>query len=231
VAVALAALALLLTLAGCGSGPAAAPAPPPLPPAGQLLNQASTAMASVKSTSVAVTVDPALSSMAVRSANGKLTADGQAAGTATVSQGGQAVEFQFVITQGRLWLRGPTGQYQQLPLALAAGVYDPTAVLSPDKGLPALLRTAQNGTTEAEEQVNGAPAYRVRATLNPNVTASLVPGLSGATNGLVWIDKATSRVVKAQIDVPTNGQQGGPTAPVTVTLSDFNAPVSITPPS
>jgi lipoprotein LprG len=60
----------------------------------------------------------------------------------------------------------------------------------------------------------------------------VVPGLSGTSAGTVWLDKATSRLVKAQLDVPTtSGQQNAPTAPVTVTLSDFDAPVTITPPS
>jgi lipoprotein LprG len=56
-----------------------------------------------------------------------------------------------------------------LPLTLAANIYDPTALLRPDRGIPALLHTATNGVTEAEENVNGAPAYRVHATLSPNL--------------------------------------------------------------
>ena len=41
----------------------------------------------------------------------------------------------------------------------------PDGAARPDRGMPALLHTATNGVTEAEENVNGAPAYRVHATL------------------------------------------------------------------
>jgi lipoprotein LprG len=229
----LTAVALLLALAGCTSGGVGSrPAPPPLPPAAQLLGNAAAAMASVHSASVNLQVDPALTALPVRSATGKLTSTGDATGTATVSQGSATSELQFVITQGTLFLKGPTGGYQPVPLALAAGIFDPTSLLSQDRGVPALLRSAANGATEAEEDVNGAPAYRVHATLDPKLMDSVLPGLTGTTGGRVWIDKSTSRLVKAQLDVPTTpGQAGGPTAPVTVTLSDFNVPVTVTPPS
>jgi lipoprotein LprG len=223
-------VALLLALAGCGSV-RSRPTAPPLPPAADLLSKSASAMAGIRSTSVNLHVDPTLTDIQIRSATGKLTSTGDATGSATTSQGGSTVEFQFVITKGILFFKGPTGKYQPLPLALAARIYDPTVLLNPDRGIPALLRTATNGTTEAQEDVNGAPAYRVRATLSPDLVNSIVPGLSGISTGRVWIDKATSRMVKAQLEVPTTpGQQGGPTAPVTVTLSDFNAPVTIAPP-
>ena len=47
----------------------------------------------------------------------------------------------------------------------------------------------------------------------------------------MWVDKATSHLLKAQVQVPvSDGDPKSPTAPVTVTLSDFDAPVSITAP-
>jgi lipoprotein LprG len=186
-------------------------------------------MAAVRTVAIDVQVDPALNTIPVRAANGKLTATGDAVGTATLNQGTSSVEFNFVITQGTLYLKGATGRYQRLPLALAAAIYDPTALLSPDRGIAALLRSANNGTTEASEDVNGVPAYRVKAALDPNLVSSVVPGLSGASTGTVWIEQATSRLLKAQIEVPNPA--GGAPAPVTVTLSDFNAPVTVTPPS
>ncbi|WP_028938626.1 LppX_LprAFG lipoprotein [Pseudonocardia spinosispora] len=233
-----AAFILLLGLTACSS---AAPAGPTLPPAPELLNKAATAMSAIKTTAVDIQVDPTLTSIPIRSANGKLTSTGDAIGTATLDQGSGTYDFQFVITGGRLFLKGPTGHYQQLPLALAASIYDPTALLSPDRGLPALVRSANNAVTEAEEDVNGAPAYRIRASLDPTLVSSVLPGLSGTSSGKVWIDKATSRLVRAQLDVPTAPSDpaptssaaapGGPTAPVTVTMSDFDAPVTITPPA
>ena len=191
-------------------------------------------MAGIHSAAVELAVDPALSNLQIRSAHGTITSTGEATGSATINQGGggAAVEFQFVIAKGSLYLKGATGGYQQLPLSLAASVYDPTALLSPDRGVPALLRTATNGVTEGEEDVNGTPTYRVRATLNPNLIGSIMPDLAGTRTGTVWLDKVTSRMVKAQLNVPTAPDKpNSATAPVTVTLSSFDAPVTINPPS
>jgi len=218
--------ALLLALTGCGGG---GPSEPPLPAGPELLAKSASAMAAVRTAAIDVQVDPALSTLPVRSATGKLTASGDAIGTATLNHGSSPVEFNFVITKGTLYLKGPTGRYQRLPLALAASIYDPTALLNPDRGIAALLRTATNGTTQAREDVNGVPAYRVHANLDPNLVSAVVPGLAGANSGTVWVDQAGSRLLKAQVEVPNPA--GGAPAPVTLTLADLNAPVTVAPPS
>lgn len=216
---------LTVLLSGCGGGPPA----PTLPAAADLLTRSATAMAATKTLGADIQVDPRLQSLPIRAANGKLTSTGDATGSATLNQGGSSVELQFVIAAGRLYLKGPTGQYQQLPLAFAASIYDPRALLSAERGIPALLRTATNGNTEAREDVNGVPTYRVRAGLDPALVGSVLPGLTGTSGGTVWLDAANNRLVKAQLDVPTSA--GGPTAPVTITLSDFDAPVTVAPPA
>jgi len=223
----LAALAALLALTGCSGGQSA------LPNAADLLNRSAAAMASVRSADVDVQVDPSLSTVPIRSAAGTLTAGGQAAGKATVAEAGSTAEFNFVITGHSLYLKGPTGPYRQLPLALAASVYDPTALLDPRRGLPALLRSAaaSSPTTEATEDVPG-PTYRVKANLDPRLVASVVPGLLDAQDPIpatLWLDQKTSRLVKAQIQMP--GEQGAPPASVTLALSHFDQPVSINPPA
>lgn len=216
--------AVLMALVGCG-GPSA----PPLPAGPDLLSKAATAMAAVRTVAVDVRVDPALNTLPVRAATGKLTATGDAIGTATINQGTSTVDFNFVVAKGTVYLKGPTGSYQRFPLAMAASLYDPTALLSPDRGIAALLRTATNGVTQAREDVNGVPTYRVQANFDPNLLSAVVPGLSGANSGTVWLDQADSRLAKAQIQVPN--PSGGPPAPVTVALSDFNSPVAVTPPA
>jgi lipoprotein LprG len=217
-------LAALVTLAGCGG-----PSEPPLPAAPDLLGKAASAMAAVRTVAVDVRVDPALTTLPVRAANGKLTATGDAVGTATLNQGSSTVDVNFVVAKGTVYVKGPTGTYQRFPLALAASLYDPTALLNPDRGLAALLRTASNGVTQAREDVNGVATYRVQASFDPNLVASVLPGLAGANSGMLWLDQASSRLVKAQIQVPNPA--GGAPAPVTVALSDFNNPVSVAPPS
>ncbi|HEY2204579.1 MAG TPA: LppX_LprAFG lipoprotein [Pseudonocardia sp.] len=232
----LAALALLVTVTGCQSGaPTAAgpPPPPPLPQGAELLTKAATAMEAVKSAQLSVQVDPALTTVPIRSAQGVLTATGQAKGTATLSQGSDNAEFTFVIADQSIYLKGPTGGYQQLPLALAAGIYDPTALLDPARGVATLLRSANSAKTEAAEDVDGVPTYRVHATLDPRAMSSVVPGVTpppeSPPTGTVWLDQRTSRMVKATLLVTT--APGARPAPVTVALSHFDEPVTITPPS
>ena len=226
----LASLVLALGLTGC-STPAPSKPAEVLPAAPEVLAKAADSMAKIKTVGVDVQVDQALTAMTIRSATAKLTAAGESQGTVVIAQGNSNVEFQFVVAKGTLFLKGATGGYTPLPLSMAASVYDPTALLRPDTGIAALLRTATGATTEASDDVNGVPSWRVRATLDQRIATSVVPGLSGAATGVVWIDKATSHLLKAQVPVPvTEGDPKSPTAPVTVTLSDFDAPVTITPP-
>jgi lipoprotein LprG len=214
----------VLGLTGC-SGPAE-----PLPSAPQLLSQAADAMAKVSTVSLDAQVDPALTALPIRSAAAKLTNTGEATGTAVLNEAGNPVEMQFVATRGTLFVKGPTGAWQRIPLALAAGIYDPSALLRRDSGVAALLRTARDGVTEASEEVAGRAAYRVRANLDRAALQSVVPGIA-ADSGLVWLDKETSRMLKAQVDVPVaQDDPRGTKAPVVVTLTDFDSPVAVTPP-
>jgi lipoprotein LprG len=226
----LASLVLAIGLSACSTPGPSKPAEV-LPAAPDVLAKSADVMARIKTVAVDVQVDQALSALPIRSATGKMTAAGESQGTVVIAQGNSNIEFQFVVAKGSLYLKGATGGYQQLPLSMAASVYDPSALLRPDTGIAALLRTATGATTEASDDVNGVPTWRIRATLDQRIAASVVPGLSGAATGTVWIDKATSHLVKAQVQVPVNeGDQRSPTAPVTVLLSDFDAPVTITAP-
>lgn len=219
-------LAAMALLAGCTSSPPAEQ----LPAAGELLAKSATAMSTVKTAAIDIQVDEALTSVPIRTAAGTLTSAGDARGTATLAQGGSLAEFEFVITQGDLYLKGPTGGYRKVPLVFASGIYDPSAILKPDSGVARLLATTADATTQAREAVDGVDSYRVRATLDQDAVASLVPGISGRVSGLLWLDVATSRLVKAQLDVPTD-TGGSATAAATVTFADYDAPVTITPPS
>jgi lipoprotein LprG len=229
----LASLVLALSLTGCTTLTSSSQAQPAevLPAAPEVLAKSADTMAKIKTVAVDVQVDQALTALPIRSATGKLTAAGESVGSVVIAQGNSNLEFQFVVTKGSLYLKGATGGYQQLPLSMAAGIYDPTALMRPDTGIAALLRTATGATTEASEAVNGVSAWRIRATLDQRIAGSVVPGLTGAATGLVWVDKATSHLLKAQVAVPTvEGNPQSTTAPVTVTLSDFDAPVTITAP-
>ncbi len=217
---------LLLTIAlvaGCGGGGTTN-----LPQAADLLRQSAQAMRGVTSAHLAIRSDPALTVVPVRNLQVDLVRSGDAKGNGEVMEFGQLLELQFVLTGDTLYLKGPTGGFQKEPASTITSVYDTSAVLDPQRGVSRLLATATNSQTEAREPVNGRDAYRVRATFDPQVVTTLVPGLSGPLSGAVWIDAANSQLLQVRFDVPTGS--GGAFAPVFVTLSNLNAPVSITPP-
>jgi lipoprotein LprG len=90
------------------------------------------------------------------------------------------------------------------------------------------MKTAKNPTTEAIESVNGHDAYRVAVTPDPAAITSLVPGSGAGTTGKVWIDTTTHRLSKGVFTVPGSGSNKGAT--VTITLTNYNAPVTVNAP-
>lgn len=224
-ALAIALLAVLATLAGCTSSAADLPAGP------DLLARAGEAMRGVRTAAVSAEADPGVTAVPLRSAQASVTADGQLDGTAVVALfGGPPVEYRFVVTGGTLYLAGPTGGFQQLPLASLRGVFDPTALLSPAGGLARLLGEAKGVTTEARETVDGVDSFRIAATFPQATVATVVPTVQADVPATIWVDAATSRLVHVRLMLPDAGP-GTKGGPLTVRFADYDAPVTITPPA
>jgi lipoprotein LprG len=197
------------------------------PDGATLLSESATAMENVQSVHFTLTANGSINGLQLHSAEGDLKKSGDAKGSATVDEGA-LISLEFVIIGETIYLKGPTGGYQSLPLALASTVYDPSAILDPDRGVVKLLRTATNAKTVAKEQVAGADAYKV--TFTPDITAlgALVPGATAGSTATVWVDAATKRTVKGEFVWPAAGGNAGGT--VTITFSDFDKPVDISAP-
>lgn len=227
----LALLSVLVALAACtpdkpktsGNSPAAA-----LPAGATLLTESAAAMRDIKTAQFLITADGTIAGLSLRRAEGTLTKEGSAKGTAQVDQGGLNVELTFVIVGDKIYLKGPTGGYQTLPLSLAASVYDPSAILSPDRGIAKVLSTATGATTEASEAVGGKDAWRVAVAVNSTDLQTIIPGVTGTVPGKVWIGSADKRLLKATFTLPPAGDAKGGT--VTVTFTAFDAPVTISAP-
>jgi lipoprotein LprG len=199
-----------------------------LPAGDALLKDSAAAMHDVKTAQFKITSDGPIAGLSLRKAEGTLTREGNAKGTAEIEQSGQPVEVEFVIVGDKIYLKGPTGGYQALPLALAASVYDPSAILNPDKGIAKVLSTATNAKTEATENIDGTPTYRVAATMNAADLVTVVPGVTDPVPGKLWISTVDKKLLKAAFTLPSSGDNKGGT--VTVTFSNFDAPASITAP-
>ncbi|HEY2765837.1 MAG TPA: LppX_LprAFG lipoprotein [Pseudonocardiaceae bacterium] len=213
---------VMALLTSCG-GQTADQKAPPLPGGASLLGDSANAMRTVMSTRVAITVDGDLPDLPIKAAEGQITKDGSAKGTASVDFGAQPYEVSFVIIGQDLYLRGPTGGYKQLSTSSAFLVYDPTVILNPDRGVAAVLAHGTGAKTEGRESVNGVDSYRVRASFSGQSLAKLVPGFTQGKTAEVWIATNGFRLQQAQF--PTkNGS-------ITFHFSDYDAPADISPPS
>jgi lipoprotein LprG len=221
--------ALTVSMSACEnkSSPNNAPGGP-LPAAADLMSKSETAMTNVQTVHFVLTINGALPNIPINKADGDLTKAGDAKGTATVSLLGSSIETEFVIAGGQYYIKGPTGGFQQMGNAAAVG-FDPSSILDPTRGMVHLMQTATGATTEAQETVAGRSAYKVAATADPTAVAALIPGATGTIPGELWIDASTYQVLKGTFQLP--GANGGKTVPVTIELSNFDAPVTISAPT
>ena len=190
-----------------------------LPAGDTLVQDSATAMREIKSTKFLITADGEIAGLSLRRAEGTLTKEGSAKGTAQVVQAGATVELVFVIVGDKLYLKGPTGGYQTLPVTLAATVYDPSAILDPDRGIAKVLGSATGAKTEASEPVDGKDAWRVAVNTTGTELSGLIPGGTGSIPAKLWIAAADKRLLKATFTL------SGGTA--TVTFKEFDVPVTI----
>jgi len=220
-------LVLLVAVSGCSGSsgtptPASTTAPPPT--ASEILAASATAMAEVTSAAFSLTVDGQLPSVTVQSAKGVLNADGDAQGTAAIVQFGQLIEVEFVLAGGQLYIKGVTGGFTQVPASLAGSVYDPSAILDPTRGVAKVISSVQSPTIAGSE----GDSWLISGSVPADVAAGLVPGITDDVTGLFTISKGSSELTSA--DLTLDGVDGKP-ATVKVELSDFNEPVSISPPN
>ncbi len=218
-------IALLAVLVAAGCGPKKE-APATLPAGSELLSKASTKMKEVTDAHVVITVDGTLPNLPMKKADGVLTRAGDAKGTVQLEQFGLLVELSFVIANKTAYLKGPTGGWANQPMSQLTGVFDPAAVLDPDRGVANVLATATNGTTQGKETVDGKETYKVSATFSDAAMAQLLPGIGTGVTGNVWLDTADSTLRKAAFVVPGAGQP----ATVTITVDQINAGATISAP-
>jgi lipoprotein LprG len=217
-------LALALTV-GCSGGGADAAKNPP---GGQVLQQAANVMRNV--TSLSFTLRPSGDpNVNVKSVDAKLLKNGNSQGSVQVTELGMPIQLDFVVLGKTVHYKGLTGGWATEPLSKVAGIYDPSAVLDPNRGLVQLLLTAKNAETKAKEKVSGQDCYRVHATLSQAALSRLVPGMTADAPSDIWVATAGDHVLKAEVDVPS--KTSGKTGKVIITFADYGTPFNITAPA
>ena len=213
----------LLLAGACDGDGGGEPAKKPDFDAAQTLRQSAQAMGALKSTAFTVKSEGTTPVM-VKGGDMKLLRDGDAEGTLTVEQQGQTVEMKVVAVSDSIFLDAGTGGWRKLPKALAASVYDPSAVLDPERGIAKLLTSAAGPRAEAVEEVSGKQTNRIAVTLPKDQVAGLIPGIGTDLAGQVWVDRADHRLVKVRGAFPKG--QGA----VVITFTEFDAPYKISAP-
>jgi lipoprotein LprG len=213
---------------GCTSGGSASTAN--LPAASTLLANAGSSTRSVSSVHFSIVVNGTLAGVPIQNADGDLNAQGQAKGTAKIALLGQLTQVDFVLVNRTFYIKGPTGGYQKVAASLAGSLFDPTAILDPNRGIAKVLTQTQGAQTQARESVNGVDCYRITGKVAKGVVAALIPGISQDVTATLWVTADSRNLpVKASFAVPGSGGSQGAT--VDVTFSNVNQPVTVTAPA
>jgi len=222
------ALLIAASLAGCSKDKQSGD----LPNGATLISDAAAKTRTIKFAHIKIDTEGEVSGLPVRRAEGDLLRSGDAKGSIQLAQLGVLVEYQFVVLGKDIYLKGVTGPYQKIDASVAAQIYDPTAILDPDRGIAKVLSTATNPTTEAQEKVDGKDAYRVAVGLSGDAVAALVPNIQGQVTGKIWIDKNTKDMLEAVLTVPgpTSGPNSGKSGTVTITETNIDVPVTVSAP-
>lgn len=216
----------VLVLAGCSGGTSTAD----LPAATTLLHNSGAAMRSVTSVHFTITVNGTLPGVPIQNADGDLNAQGQAKGSAKISEFGQFLQVDFVLVDKNFYLKGATGGYQRIPAALAGQLFDPSVILDPNRGVANVLSNVRGASTQDKETVNGTECYKITGKVGKDIVTALVPGITADVGSTIWVAADGKNLpVKAEFAVPGSGGSQG--AKVDVTISNVNAPVTVTAPA
>jgi lipoprotein LprG len=179
-------LAILLT-AGCAGSPDTRG---PFPAGAELVREAATSFASVRSVHFAAGVNGVLPDFPLRLIEGDATLDhgGSATGTADVQDGEGHVKFPFDVRDGQGSL--PEG-------------YAVSAFLGPAGGLKRLLDGVTGAKTEGKENVDGAAALRVGGRVPAAVAHSVLAPVDADLDVKVWVsDGEPRRFVRLWVQIP-----------------------------
>jgi lipoprotein LprG len=213
---------------GCTSGGSANTTN--LPAASTLLASAGNSTRSVSSVHFSIVVHGTLAGVPIQNADGDLNSQGQATGSAKIALLGQLTQVDFVLVNRTFYIKGPTGGYQKIAASIAGNLFDPTAILDPNRGIAKVLTQTQGAQTQGRESVNGIDCYRITGKVDKGVVSALIPGIGQNVDATLWVSADNKNLpVKAEFAVPGSG--GGQGATVDVTFSNFNQPVTVTAPA
>ena len=167
---------------------------------GTLLKQSSDASKAITSAHFLLVINGTIPGIPIQGAEGDLTKDGTAQGKAKLQEFGHLLDVQFVLVGGDFYVKGLTGGYQKLPGI--ANLYDPSAILDPNRGIAKVLTAIAQPKTEASEVINGTKTFRVAGKAPKDAVTAIVPNVTQDVDVKVWIRADNKQPVRAGSSCP-----------------------------
>nr|WP_090345645.1 LppX_LprAFG lipoprotein [Mycolicibacterium malmesburyense]CRL78145.1 LprG protein [Mycolicibacterium malmesburyense] len=199
-----------------------------LPDGATLLQQSSETTKKQTSAHLKLTVDGENEKLPIELLEGDLSnaPTFTAEGKVNLLMGGQRLEgIEFVVADGDLYATltpgGPLSNFGP-----AVDIYDASLILNPETGLANVLANFSDPKAEARETVNGVETIRVSGNVSADAVNKIAPqiGATAPVPGTAWIaDEGDHQLVQAKL-------QTEPDSSVTMALSEWGKPVTVTKP-
>jgi lipoprotein LprG len=218
-------IAAALLVAGCSKSEDSGKE---LPDAATLLKDSTETTKSQTSVHLKLTVQGQIQDLPIESLEGDLTnAPAVAAqGKANIIFLGQKLDgVDFVVADGNLYGAITAGGAFQ-NFGPAADIYDVSTILSPDSGLANVLANFSDPKADGRENISGTDTVRVTGNVSADAVNKIAPQIAatGPVPGTAWIaEEGDHQLMQAKLE-PTPGNS------VTMTLTDWGEPVSVTKP-
>jgi lipoprotein LprG len=219
--------AAIVLIAGCSKS--SQDSSKQLPDAATLLKESSQTTKDQSSVHLKLTVQGEIKQLPIESLEGDLTNTPAVAaqGKANIIFLGQKLEgVDFVVADGTLYGAITSGGNFQ-NFGPAADIYDVSVILNPDTGLANVLANFSDPKADGRENVNGVDTVRVTGNVSADAVNKIAPQIAatGPVPGTAWIrEDGNHELVQAKLEpTPGNG--------VTMALSDWGKPVTVTKPA
>ncbi|OBK20871.1 hypothetical protein A5634_11880 [Mycobacterium asiaticum] len=197
-----------------------------LPDANTLLKQSTEITKGVKSAHIVLTVNGKIPGLSIKSLTGDLNTEPTAAkGNVKLIFAGSEIDADFVVFEGTLY--AALGPDNWSSFGKASDVYDPSQILSQDKGLANVLANFSDAKAEGRDNINGQPAIRISGKVSAQAVNAIAPPFSASepVPATIWIqENGEHQLVQAKLE---RGEGNS----VQMTLSNWGQQVQVTKPT
>ena len=217
--------AATVLIAGCSSS--SDTSSESLPDAATLLKDGNTATRALKSVHLELSVEGDLPDLPIKTLTGDLTNVPAVAaqGNAKLLFQGADVDANYVVIDGNLFVALSGDSY--LDMGPAADVYDIAAILNPDTGLANVLANFTDPKSESTETINGVETVKVTGQVSADAVNKIAPPI--AATGPIPARRGSRRTATTNSSRPSWSRRKA--AAFTMTLSDWDKPVTVTKPA